>query len=107
MTKLATSLGGAQIQALRPSTNEVVAASGTDALATAIPTKVSVVRVMAISFAGTDPTLHMDINAVATTSSMAVANSSPEYFKVAEGDVLHFIMGGTGPSASVHVTLMR
>lgn len=107
MTKLAASLGGAQIQALRPSTNEVVAASGVDALATAIPTKVSVVRIMAISFAGTDPTLHMSINAVATTSSTPLTDSNPEYFKVIEDDVLHFIMGGTTPTSSVHITLMR
>lgn len=107
MTKPAISLGGAVIQALRPDTNEVVAASGTDALATAIPAKVTVVRIVPTAFTGTAPTLHMKINAVATTTDMQLLDGDREYFKVNEADVLHFIMGGTTPTANVNVTLMR
>lgn len=107
MTKPAISLGGSVIQALRPDTNEPVSASGVDATATAIPAKVSVVRVVGTVFAGTNPTLHARINNVATTSDMPLIQDTVEYFKVFEGDVLHFIMSGTTPTALANVTLLR
>jgi len=96
MTKLAKDITNSSIQVLRPSSTEVVNASGTAASSAALTQRV--VRVVSTV------DVHYSVTGTATTSDCYLPANVVEFIHTYAGDSLSFITSGS--TGTVYVTEM-
>lgn len=101
MTKLARSLGGDPIHALRPKTTQSVAYTATaGTISNAVGSKTTVVRV----YCTTDAHIAIGTSPTADTDDMPIAADQPEYFKVNPSDKVSAVQQASG--GNLYVTEM-